>query len=123
LTPTSAEDVNAIFRTAVPRIYSAADVIGFPALAATFMGQGRLAAAHMFGVQFRRKAKKTVFLTAFSSAASNQSSNSSRLLARNRLTPAKNSIPKLALEGYPSILADTPPVRHLRFEAPLSWRS
>ncbi len=37
------------YRTAVPHIYAAGDVIGFPALAATSMEQGRLAAAHAFG--------------------------------------------------------------------------
>ena len=37
------------FRTAVPHIYAAGDVIGFPALASTSMEQGRLASCHMFG--------------------------------------------------------------------------
>jgi NAD(P) transhydrogenase len=41
--------VNEYFQTAVPHIYAAGDVIGFPALAATSMQQGRLAANHMFG--------------------------------------------------------------------------
>jgi NAD(P) transhydrogenase len=43
--------VNESFQTAVPHIYAAGDVIGFPALAATSMEQGRLATAHMFGAQ------------------------------------------------------------------------
>src|SRR5262245_38115763 len=38
------------YRTAVPHIYAAGDVIGFPALAATSSEQGRLAACHMFKV-------------------------------------------------------------------------
>src|SRR5262245_42973858 len=38
------------FRTGVPHIYAAGDVIGFPALAATSAEQGRLAACHAFGV-------------------------------------------------------------------------
>jgi NAD(P) transhydrogenase len=42
--------VNEHFQTAVPHIYAAGDVIGFPALAATSMEQGRLASSHMFGV-------------------------------------------------------------------------
>jgi NAD(P) transhydrogenase len=42
--------VDACFRTSVPHIYAAGDVIGFPALASTSMEQGRLAACHMFGV-------------------------------------------------------------------------
>jgi len=41
--------VNEFFQTAVPNIYAAGDVIGFPALAATSMEQGRLATLHMFG--------------------------------------------------------------------------
>src|SRR5271165_393519 len=36
-------------QTAVPHIYAAGDVIGFPALASTSMEQGRLASCHMFG--------------------------------------------------------------------------
>jgi NAD(P) transhydrogenase len=41
--------VNEHFQTMVSHIYAAGDVIGFPALAATSMQQGRLAANHMFG--------------------------------------------------------------------------
>jgi len=39
------------FRTAVPNIYAAGDVIGYPALAATSSEQGRLAACAMFGAR------------------------------------------------------------------------
>src|SRR5450432_2727843 len=42
--------VDAQFRTAVPHIFAAGDVIGYPALAATSSEQGRLAACHMFGL-------------------------------------------------------------------------
>jgi len=42
--------VNDTFQTAVPHIYAAGDIIGFPALASTGMEQGRLAASHAFGV-------------------------------------------------------------------------
>jgi NAD(P) transhydrogenase len=41
--------VDADYRTAVPHIYAVGDVIGFPALAATSMEQGRTAAYHAFG--------------------------------------------------------------------------
>ena len=41
--------VGSDLRTAVEHIYAAGDVIGGPALAATSMEQGRLAAAHAFG--------------------------------------------------------------------------
>lgn len=44
------------FRTAVPHIFAAGDVIGFPALAATSAEQGRLAACYMFGVEARTMA-------------------------------------------------------------------
>ncbi|HZS34119.1 MAG TPA: Si-specific NAD(P)(+) transhydrogenase [Methylomirabilota bacterium] len=37
------------FRTRVPHIYAAGDVIGYPSLAATSSEQGRLAACHAFG--------------------------------------------------------------------------
>jgi NAD(P) transhydrogenase len=40
--------VNEFYQTSVPHIYAAGDVIGFPALAATSMEQGRLASGHMF---------------------------------------------------------------------------
>jgi NAD(P) transhydrogenase len=41
--------VDEFFQTAVPHIYAVGDVIGFPALAATSMEQGRLAAHHACG--------------------------------------------------------------------------
>ena len=41
--------VDAHYRTEVEHIYAVGDVIGFPALAATSMDQGRLAAYHAFG--------------------------------------------------------------------------
>jgi NAD(P) transhydrogenase len=41
--------VNERFQTAVPHIYAAGDVIGFPALASTSMQQGRHASCHAFG--------------------------------------------------------------------------
>lgn len=40
--------VNEYYQTSLPHIYAVGDVIGFPALAATAMHQGRLAAAHAF---------------------------------------------------------------------------
>lgn len=47
--------VSAHYQTNVPSIYAAGDVIGFPALAATSMEQGRIAACHMFDIPFKRK--------------------------------------------------------------------
>lgn len=40
--------VNETFQTAVPHIYAAGDVVGFPSLASVSMEQGRLAACHAF---------------------------------------------------------------------------
>jgi len=39
----------ATFQTAVPHIYAAGDIVGFPSLASTSMEQGRIAACHAFG--------------------------------------------------------------------------
>ena len=43
--------VDAEYRTKQPHIYAAGDVIGFPSLASVSMEQGRLAAAHAFGIE------------------------------------------------------------------------
>jgi len=43
--------VNPLFQTIIPNIYAVGDVIGAPALAATSMEQGRLAARHAFGAK------------------------------------------------------------------------
>ena len=43
--------VDAQFRTSVPHIFAAGDVIGYPSLAATSAEQGRLAACAAFGVE------------------------------------------------------------------------
>jgi NAD(P) transhydrogenase len=43
--------VNAEYRTNIPHIFAAGDVIGFPALASTSMDQGRVAVAHIFQTQ------------------------------------------------------------------------
>lgn len=42
--------VSSDYQTAIPHIYAAGDVIGFPALASTSMEQGRIATSHMFGI-------------------------------------------------------------------------
>ena len=45
--------VDACYRTAVPHIAAAGDVIGFPSLASSSAEQGRLAVAHLFGAPHR----------------------------------------------------------------------
>ena len=47
--------VNEHFQTAVPNIYAAGDVVGFPALAATSMEQGRVAACHAFDIAYKTR--------------------------------------------------------------------
>jgi NAD(P) transhydrogenase len=48
-------DVNDQYQTAVPHIYAAGDVIGFPALASTSMEQGRVAMCHAFGFPYKQR--------------------------------------------------------------------
>ena len=43
------------YRTAVPHIYAAGDVIGFPALASTSMEQGRVAVCDAFGFKYKQR--------------------------------------------------------------------
>jgi len=45
--------VDSQFRTKVPNIYAAGDVIGFPSLASVSMEQGRIAAANLCGLELR----------------------------------------------------------------------
>lgn len=46
-------EVNHRFETAIPGVFAAGDVIGFPSLASTSMEQGRMASCHMFGAPAR----------------------------------------------------------------------
>jgi len=43
------------YRTEVPSVYAAGDVIGFPALASTSMEQARVAVCHAFGFTYKRQ--------------------------------------------------------------------
>jgi NAD(P) transhydrogenase len=47
--------VDASYRTAVPHIYAAGDVIGFPALASTSMEQARVAMCHAFDLEYKTR--------------------------------------------------------------------
>jgi NAD(P) transhydrogenase len=47
--------VDANYKTAIPNIYAAGDVIGFPALAATSMEQARVAVCHAFGWSYKEQ--------------------------------------------------------------------
>ena len=46
------------YRTAVPSVYAAGDVIGFPALASVSMEQARVAVCHAFGFTYKREVSK-----------------------------------------------------------------
>jgi NAD(P) transhydrogenase len=46
-------EVNSHYQTAVPHIYAAGDVIGFPALASTSMEQARVAMVHAFDLKYK----------------------------------------------------------------------
>jgi NAD(P) transhydrogenase len=46
--------VDSNFRTAVPHIYAAGDLIGFPALASASMEQARVAVCHAFDLRYKR---------------------------------------------------------------------
>ena len=48
-------EVNASYQTAIPSIYAAGDVIGFPALASTSMEQGRVAVCHAFSLRYKQR--------------------------------------------------------------------
>jgi NAD(P) transhydrogenase len=47
--------VNEHYQTAIPHIYAAGDVIGFPALAATSMEQARVAMCHAFDLGYKTR--------------------------------------------------------------------
>jgi NAD(P) transhydrogenase len=47
--------VDEYYRTAVPHIYAAGDVIGFPALASTSMEQARIAVCHAFDLRYKQR--------------------------------------------------------------------
>jgi NAD(P) transhydrogenase len=47
--------VNAHYQTAVPHIYAAGDVVGFPALASTSMEQARVAMCHAFDLRYKSR--------------------------------------------------------------------
>jgi NAD(P) transhydrogenase len=48
-------EVDEHYRTSVPHIYAAGDVIGFPALAATSMEQARVAMVHAFDLKYKTR--------------------------------------------------------------------
>lgn len=48
------------YRTSVPNVYAAGDVIGFPALASTSMEQARVAMVHAFDLKYKTKVAATL---------------------------------------------------------------
>ncbi len=47
-------DVDTQYRTSVPHVFAAGDVVGFPALASVSMEQGRIAVCHAFGFTYKQ---------------------------------------------------------------------
>jgi NAD(P) transhydrogenase len=47
--------VDEAFRTAVPSVFAAGDVVGFPALASTSMEQARVAVCNAFGFDYKQR--------------------------------------------------------------------
>jgi NAD(P) transhydrogenase len=48
------------YRTALPHVFAAGDVIGFPALASVSMEQGRVAVCHAFGFPYKQAVAATM---------------------------------------------------------------
>lgn len=48
-------EVDGSYRTSVPNVFAAGDVVGFPALASTSMEQGRVAVCRMFGFPYKQQ--------------------------------------------------------------------
>ena len=53
-------EVDESYRTAVPHVYAAGDVIGFPALVSTSMEQGRVAMCHAFDFPYKKRLASTL---------------------------------------------------------------
>ena len=53
-------EVDCDYRTSVPSIYAAGDVIGFPALASTSMEQARVAVCHAFGWTYKTPGERAL---------------------------------------------------------------
>jgi len=60
LTPRGYVAVDEHFRTAVPHIYAAGDVIGFPALASASMEQARVAMCHAFELKYKERVSQVL---------------------------------------------------------------
>jgi NAD(P) transhydrogenase len=57
--------VNAKYQTAVPNIYAAGDVIGFPALTSSAMEQARVAMVHAFDLGYKERVSSVLPLTVY----------------------------------------------------------
>lgn len=58
-------EVDAHYRTSVPSIYAAGDVIGFPALASTSMEQARVAMVHAFDLHYKERVSPVLPLAVY----------------------------------------------------------
>jgi NAD(P) transhydrogenase len=58
-------EVDEHYRTSVPGIYAAGDVIGFPALASTSMEQARVAMVHAFDLRYKERVSPVLPLAVY----------------------------------------------------------
>jgi len=58
-------EVNEHYQTAVPNVYAAGDVIGFPALASTSMEQARVAMVHAFDLRYKERVSPVLPLAVY----------------------------------------------------------
>jgi NAD(P) transhydrogenase len=58
-------EVDEHYRTSVPSIYAAGDVIGFPALASTSMEQARVAMVHAFDLHYKERVSPVLPLAVY----------------------------------------------------------
>ena len=57
--------VNEHFQTAMPNVYAAGDVIGFPSLSSTSMEQGRVAMCHAFKLHYKKQVSPHIPLAVY----------------------------------------------------------
>lgn len=53
-------EVDEFYRTGMPNVYAAGDVIGFPGLASTSMEQARVAVCHAFDLKYKKRVAKVL---------------------------------------------------------------
>ncbi|MBI5949437.1 MAG: Si-specific NAD(P)(+) transhydrogenase [Chloroflexi bacterium] len=124
MAPRGCVDVDGEYRTNVPSIFAAGDVVGFPALASTSMEQGRVAVCRAFGFEYKQQMSallpygiftipevSAVGLTEQEAAAKGQAVVCGRALyrdnARGKIIGASEGMVKLVFDAGTRRLAGT----------------